>query len=353
MKIVDKINSLLGDGLKTSIHYKAQLEGGESAIEFEHTSNSAIDPEDVIAWLVTQPNANGSLYLENVVRQYMGALRAAPAKLQTPVAFDVGSVFTCHKPEELNAYWDIFRAAPNYKQVNSRTSGMFSAGMGCYMRYLQHLSIELKVEKPDVVQLIERHNLEHVDRRDSGGALWVIGGRELSPTMLKLRDSGFLFTFKAGGGLSSDYRDAWWYKSSGTATGKKCEKSEEAQPAYTERKGIMHSAQHVEGESGPVSIPDSIGHTVQPSDSRELLKEKPDDCQGCRKDSTLGEAFSMQVEEENLGYQASLLKPAVGVTYVQSQKKGADGAETIAQKNDPGDWKEIIFRAGLSVGCVP
>jgi hypothetical protein len=140
MKIVDKINSLLGDVLKASIHLKAKLKGVESAIEFEHTSNSAIDPEDVIAWLVTQPNANGTLYLENVVRQYMGALRAAPAKLQIPVVFDVRSVFTCHTPDELNAYWDIFRAAPNYKQVNSSTSGMFSAGMGCLLRYLDYLS---------------------------------------------------------------------------------------------------------------------------------------------------------------------------------------------------------------------
>ena len=123
-----------------SNHPKAQSKGVESAIEFEHASNSAIDPEDVIAWLVTQPNANGTLYLENVVRQYMGALRAAPAKLQIPVVFDVRSVFTCHTPYELNAYWDIFKAAPNYKQVNSSTSGMFSAGMGCLLRYLDYLS---------------------------------------------------------------------------------------------------------------------------------------------------------------------------------------------------------------------
>jgi len=156
MKFVDKINSLPGDDLKASIHPKVKLKGVESAIEFEHMSKSAINPEDVIAWLVTQPNANGTLYLENVVRQYMGALRAAPAKLQIPAVFDIRSVFICHTPDELNAYWDIFRAAPNYKQVNSSTSGMFSAGMGCYMRYLQYLSDELNVEKPDVVQLIDR-----------------------------------------------------------------------------------------------------------------------------------------------------------------------------------------------------
>lgn len=236
MKIIDNINSLLGDDLKASIHPKAKLKGVESAIEFEHTSNNAIDPEDVIAWLVTQPNAKGTSYLEYVVRPYMSALRAAPAKLQIPVVLDVRSVFTCHTPDELNAYWDIFRAAPNYKQVNNNTSGAFSAGMGCYMRYLQHLSDELNVEKPDVVQLIDCHNLEYVDKRDSGGALWVIGGRELSPTMLKLRDSGFPFTFKVGGGRSSDYRDAWWYKSSETVSGQKSEESED----------VTNSAQRVD-----------------------------------------------------------------------------------------------------------
>lgn len=347
-------DSLIGPAVPASRHVLqssacSQLKGVESAIEFEHASNSAIDPEDVVAWLVTQPNANGTLYLENVVRQYMWALRAAPAKLQLPIVFDVVSIFTCHTPEELNAYWNLFRAAPNYKQVNSSTSGMLSAGMRCYMRYLQHLSDELTVEKPNVVQLIERHNLEYVDKRDSGGALWVIGGRELSPTMLILRDSGFLFTFKAGGGRSSDYRDAWWYKFSETVSGKKSEKLEEAQPVCTERKGITHSAQRVEGESGPVSLTDSIDHTAQPSDSRELLKGRPDDCRGCRKGGIFGEAFSVQAEEENPGSQVSPFKPAVGVTYVQSQKESAYGAETIARKNDPGDWKEVIFRAELSV----
>jgi hypothetical protein len=102
------------------------------------------------------------------------------------------------------------------------------------------------VKKPDVVHLIERHNLEYVDKRDSGGALWVIGGRELSPTMLKLRDSGFPFTFKFGGGRSSDYRDAWWYKSSETVSRQRSEESEEAQLVYTEPKGITNSAQRVD-----------------------------------------------------------------------------------------------------------
>jgi hypothetical protein len=125
---------------KTAIAAVADEKKVESTIAIESSPQSAIDPEDVIAWLVTQPNANGALYLENVVRKYMGALRSSPAKLQIPAVLDARSLFTCHTPDELNVYWGIFKSATNYKQVNSSTSGMFSAGMACYMRYLQHIT---------------------------------------------------------------------------------------------------------------------------------------------------------------------------------------------------------------------
>ncbi|APV45337.1 hypothetical protein Dform_02024 [Dehalogenimonas formicexedens] len=190
-------------------------EGG-SAIVPDRSSEGVIDPEAVITWLVMQPNANGTLYLENVARQYMNALRSAPGKLETPVILDDRCVFSCHTPEELNTYWDIFKAAPNYKQVNTSSSGMFSAGIGCLMRYLQHISeatsrVE-KTDETDVIQLVESLKLEYVDKRNSGGALWVIGDRKLTTIMMKLRGTGFHFLFKEGGGRSTDYRDAWWYK---------------------------------------------------------------------------------------------------------------------------------------------
>jgi len=114
----------------------------ESTVVSVPSSQGVVDPEAVIAWLVTQPNANGTLYLENVVRQYMSALRSAPAKLEIPILADNRSVFSCQTPKELIAYWNLFKASPNYKQVNSSTSGMFSAGMGCYLRYLEYLEID-------------------------------------------------------------------------------------------------------------------------------------------------------------------------------------------------------------------
>lgn len=81
-------------------------------------------------------------------------------------------------------------------------------------------------DKPDVIQLIRNLQLEYVDKRNFGGALWIIGGKELTDVIMDLSSSGFYFLFKEGGGRSSDYRDAWWYK---PTDGKKQSKSEEPQ----------------------------------------------------------------------------------------------------------------------------
>ena len=79
------------------------INGKGNEVKHIQEAKNAIDPEDVIAWLITQPNARGTLYLENVVRQYMGILRLAPEKLDIPVIKDVRNVFACHTPDELNS----------------------------------------------------------------------------------------------------------------------------------------------------------------------------------------------------------------------------------------------------------
>ncbi|OYP08274.1 hypothetical protein CG709_09625, partial [Lachnotalea glycerini] len=108
-------------------------------VHVDNQSGKVIDPEDVIAWLITQPNANGTLYLKQVVRQYMRSLRSAPMKLS---ALPIGSrdVFVCCTVSELDKLWSIFKTAPNYKKVNSDMSGMFSAGLGVYRRYLESIA---------------------------------------------------------------------------------------------------------------------------------------------------------------------------------------------------------------------
>lgn len=122
-----------------------------------------INPEALIAWLTTQPNANGTLYLERVVRQYIWALRYAPEKLILATV-DNRNVFSCQTVEELTSLWEVFKSAPNYKDVNRRFSGQFSAGLSCLSRYLEHLSggqensptlVKSSSHLPNVVQPIQ------------------------------------------------------------------------------------------------------------------------------------------------------------------------------------------------------
>ena len=107
--------------------------------QLEKQAGYDINPEDLIAWLTTQPNANGTLYLERVVRQYISCLRNAPLKLNLTTLIN-RDVFSCHSIEELNSLWEVFKSAPNYKLVNRTNSGQLSAGLSCLSRYLEYLS---------------------------------------------------------------------------------------------------------------------------------------------------------------------------------------------------------------------
>jgi hypothetical protein len=126
---------------------KEQLAVASNAVEKETTVSSVSKPvmmpisaKDFTAWLVFQTNSVGTLYLENVARSYASALKNAPTRLELPTEVTSKSVFECRSPEEFSGLWQEFKQAPNYRTVNVGTSGSFQAGMGCLLRYLQHLS---------------------------------------------------------------------------------------------------------------------------------------------------------------------------------------------------------------------
>lgn len=54
----------------------ADVEGVDPVIVIEHSTQKDIHPDDVVAWLVTQPNANGTVYLEHLERD--GSQDVAP-----------------------------------------------------------------------------------------------------------------------------------------------------------------------------------------------------------------------------------------------------------------------------------
>ena len=64
----------------------------------------------------------------------------------------------------------------------------------------------------ELFKQLETENAEIVDKRENGGALWIIGGKSLNPIMQSFRECGVHFIFKAGGGKATDGRDGWWAK---------------------------------------------------------------------------------------------------------------------------------------------
>lgn len=54
-----------------------------------------------------------------------------------------------------------------------------------------------------------------IDKRQKGGALWVVGGPELKGVMDALHQQGFNFEYAARGGRATEHKPAWWTESAG------------------------------------------------------------------------------------------------------------------------------------------
>lgn len=102
-------------------------------------SSTNVNPDDFVTWLIMQKNSRGTLYLERVARKYSQYLRSAPPKLDISLTPDKRDVYACRTIEKFDRLWEIFLAAPNFKQVNEYGHQTFSAGLKAYRRYLESL----------------------------------------------------------------------------------------------------------------------------------------------------------------------------------------------------------------------
>lgn len=72
---------------------------------------------------------------------------------------------------------------------------------------------DIKPASNDVIALIRATGIEYADKRNNGGALWIIGNHdELAELVKKCKKLGVYFSFKAGGGRATKDRDGWWAK---------------------------------------------------------------------------------------------------------------------------------------------
>lgn len=64
-----------------------------------------------------------------------------------------------------------------------------------------------------VVSRLLSNSVEIVDKREQGGSLWAIGGKELSGVMSELKKQGFVFIFSLKGSKATNGQPAWYLKS--------------------------------------------------------------------------------------------------------------------------------------------
>lgn len=63
-----------------------------------------------------------------------------------------------------------------------------------------------------LIPAIEDAGLEYIDKRDSGGNLWVIGDRKIVMAISELNKQGASFKYRESGGKATKGRSAWWMK---------------------------------------------------------------------------------------------------------------------------------------------
>ena len=99
---------------------------------------------DFVWWLTQQKNANDSLYLESVARQYASHLSIAPTSLATNPWLEYDLVYECNSAVEYESLRRKIEAAPNYVTVDRRTNNGLSAGLNAYTRYIAYLEASLE-----------------------------------------------------------------------------------------------------------------------------------------------------------------------------------------------------------------
>jgi len=73
-------------------------------------------------------------------------------------------------------------------------------------------SVENKGSYENVFALLKALGVPYIDKRNANGALWIIGGKELSDIAKWCESFGLNFVFKPDGARATDGKPGWWTK---------------------------------------------------------------------------------------------------------------------------------------------
>ena len=77
---------------------------------------------------------------------------------------------------------------------------------------VQQMMPGFETPSDDIIDLLNKHHVRYIDKRDSGGSLWILGGHELDPLIAEARGMGFKFHYKPEGGKATKNKAGWWGK---------------------------------------------------------------------------------------------------------------------------------------------
>lgn len=63
-----------------------------------------------------------------------------------------------------------------------------------------------------LLKFLSSENIDYVDKRSKGGALWIVGGHEFDNVMLKCKEMGYRFNFSEKGGRITKGNPGWYYR---------------------------------------------------------------------------------------------------------------------------------------------
>ena len=81
-----------------------------------------------------------------------------------------------------------------------------------YSAISEAVDIEEAANDDWLISAIEAAGLEFIDKRDTGGNLWVIGDRKIVMAISELNKQGASFKYRESGGKATKGRSAWWMK---------------------------------------------------------------------------------------------------------------------------------------------
>jgi DNA helicase-2/ATP-dependent DNA helicase PcrA len=217
--LVMDIESLTKENIKTiavlcktiseSVKFKKEIEFYGIPIS---AADSKIQIGDVIITVSSIYEMKG-LEFDAVLLANVGAGNYSNTDTDNTLLY-LGATRAAHK---LHIHWygKITEALSDIAEADKKRKGKRIKKTGRVHKRKSDGSVQREKTAFNLPTFLTDKGLNFVDKRPQGGALWLIGGKELSPVIEELKAKGFQFSYTHKGGHASNYEPAWYSATKG------------------------------------------------------------------------------------------------------------------------------------------